>query len=83
MGCNCKVNKQILKIHKNYGYKYNVSWVARSKIKFKKSILNFVYIILIILFSPFVFVWFLYFIIKGKNIININKILKKFIRQNK
>jgi hypothetical protein len=83
MGCNCKVNKQILKIHKNYGHNINTSWVAKGKFRIKKSIFNVIYIMILLLLSPFAIVWFLYFLIRGKNIININKILKKFIRKSK
>lgn len=82
MGCNCKANKNIIKIYKNYGHKINVPWVQKFKFNLKESI-KFIFIfLLLILFLPILIILIIIFAFKNKNIININKLLNNFLKKN-
>jgi hypothetical protein len=81
MGCNCKVNKQISKIYKNYGYKNNVSWKTSLNFSFIESIKTLLIIKLLLICLPLFFVLILYKSANGKSTFNINKILKKYLRK--
>lgn len=80
MSCNCKTSKNILNLHKKYGYETNVSWFSKRKFNIKIKMLHITYLLLLIIFFPMVLLWAIVFIIRNKNIININKLFKKFIR---
>lgn len=80
MGCNCKVNKQILNIHNKFGFNTNASWGLKAKFHLEESIKTFLLLLLILIFSPFILIWFLGTIGREKKVINVNKIMKKFVR---
>lgn len=82
MSCNCKANKEIMKIYKNYGYKINTSWMQKFNFNLKENIkVIFIFLLLILLF-PIIFIIIIIFAFKNKNNININKLLKKFFKKN-
>lgn len=80
MGCNCKVTKDILNLHKKYGYEVKTSWFKTKALSLKEKTENSLIILLLILLSPIILIWFSISMLKGKRVYNINKILKKFIR---
>lgn len=83
MACNCKVNKQILDIHKKYGHKINVSWKERVFFKTKEMFKVLIVIIPLFILSPFVFILFLFLLFRGKKYINVNNLIRKLIGKQK
>lgn len=82
MGCNCKVKKDIITIHKKYGQKINVSWKERTLFNVKNKLLQIVYILIMLFLSPVIILFFIFFLVKGNKVININKILGKLMGKN-
>ena len=82
MGCDCKVKKDIITIYKKYGYKTNVSWKEKTLFSVKSKLLQFVYILIMLLLSPVIILFFIFLLVKGDKVININKILKKLMGKN-
>lgn len=83
MGCNCKINKQILNIHKKYGYRVNTPWKERISFKFKETVKALAIIIPMCLLSPFIFILFFFLFFRGKKVINVNKLIRKLIGKKK
>ena len=75
MGCNCKVNEHISKIHKNYGSKINLSWKEKISFRTIESFKYLIIILLCIIFLPLVILFYIIYGIKNKGVFNINKIL--------
>lgn len=82
MGCNCKVNQQIMKIHKQYGKKINIPWKENVKFKVVEGFKFILLGIIALALSPILFIIILIFVIKGYRTFNVNKILKYFLGKN-
>lgn len=82
MGCNCKVNKEIMKIQKEYGHKIDVSWKERMKFKFEEGLKLIIASFFIILCFPLIFVFVIIFTIRGNGKINVNKVLRFILRKD-
>lgn len=82
MGCNCKVNNEILKLHKEYGQNVQVPWRERAKFKLIEGIKLAAALLLIIPLLPLVFIFVLVSLIKGKGRIDVNKTLRILLRKN-
>lgn len=82
MSCNCKVKKEIINIHKNYGYKTNVSWKEKTLFSIKNKMLYILYVLLMLLLSPIILLFFIILLIKGNRVINVNDIIKKLMGKN-
>lgn len=83
MGCNCKTNEKILKINKKYGFEVNTPWKDIAKFRIEEFVKLILLIILIILFSPIIFIYLLTMFFIGKNTIDVNKILNSLLKQHK
>lgn len=82
MGCNCKVNKQILKIHKNYGNKINIPWSQKLHFKIVESLKIIIISGIVLLLLPFILLIIIFLMIIGKRNFNINKLIKKILVTN-
>lgn len=83
MGCNCKANEKILKIHKDYGKKVNIPWTTEMAFKTGELLKLLLAGVLALLTSPVIFIFLFIRCIQGKTVININEVLRKFIRHKK
>lgn len=83
MGCNCKTTKKILEIHKDYGYKKNVSWKEKTKFTTGEMFMRLLVIILLTIFFPIIFFMVFFQVLFGKRNFNINNILRILLRKNK
>ena len=79
MGCNCKVNQQIMKIHKNYGRSVNIPWKEKYKFRVIEGIKFILLGIIGLILFPIIFIIILIFFFKGYRTINVNKILSYFL----
>ena len=82
MRCNCKANKEIMKIYKNYGHKIDVSWKKKIKFRLIEGFKVILISLLCILFFPLIFIFVLIYSSKNNRSININKLLNKILRKN-
>lgn len=82
MACNCKANEYIKKIHKNYGHKTNIPWKERVNFNFTEGLKVILLGIGFIVFLPIIFIITLFLTFKGGNKLDINKILKFFLRKD-
>lgn len=82
MGCNCKANKEIMKIYKNYGHKIDVSWKEKIKFRLIEGFKLILISLLCILFFPLIFIFVLIYSSINNRSININKLLNKILRKN-
>lgn len=82
MGCNCKANKEIMKIYKNYGHKIDVSWKKKIKFRLIEGFKLILISLLCILFFPLIFIFVLIYSSINNRSININKLLNKILRKN-
>lgn len=82
MGCNCKVNKEIMKIHKEYGHNVNAPWKERVKFKFEEGVKLFIASLFVIIFFPLIFIFVIAFAIAGNGKINVNKLLRVILRKD-
>ena len=81
MGCNCKATEKILKIHKKYGNKINISWKEQMNFKVEQM-LKFILIFLVtVAFAPIIFIIITIMFIKGNTVIDLNKILKRLVNK--
>lgn len=78
MGCNCKVTKNILKLHKNYGHPTNVKISEKIIFKLKETLKTFLLVLVSIIIFPIILIVVCIMMFNGKTNININNILKKF-----
>ncbi len=83
MGCNCKVNEQILFLHKKFGNKINVSWKERGKFKITEFFKTIIIFLITLITTPILIIYFIIEIILGKNKFNINSILRKILKKNR
>ena len=81
MSCNCKVNSDILKIHKNYGVKNNISWKEKFSFNTVEGFKYIILILLVIIFIPLIIVIYFVYVFNNKQHININKLLKIILRK--
>lgn len=83
MGCNCKVNSKILKIHKKYGFSTtpNIS----EKINF--NVIEFLKLLLLtllfVIFLPIVIIVVIILAFTWSGRIDINKIFDLILRKNR
>ena len=82
MACDCKVNKQILKLHKEYGTKIYTPWKERIKFSFEEGLKFILIALLAILCFPVFFIFVLYMTLKGGSQFNVNKILRFILRKD-
>lgn len=83
MGCNCKANEKILKIHKDYGKKVNTPWTTEMTFKTGELLKLLLAGVIALLTAPVIFIFLIIRCIQGKTVININEVLRKFIRHKK
>lgn len=83
MGCNCKATEHIINVHKKYGWNVNAPWGEKIAFKTKEVVKIVIAFILGIVFSPIFLIVLLFLSIKGKTVINFNKILNKLLKGNK
>lgn len=83
MGCNCKANEQILKIHKDYGQKLNNTWQDRAMFRIKETFKVLIVLCLLFIFFPITLGVLIYLVIKGKRHFNFSIILKKMVGKDK
>lgn len=81
MGCNCKTTETIIKIHKQYGNKINVSWKKKFKFRISEFLKMFLLLLIVIILSPFIVIVIVFTIFIGKKNININKLLNILLRK--
>lgn len=82
MACDCKVNKQIIKLHKEYGKKINLPWKEKIGFRLEEGLKFIVLSLLIIIFLPIIFVYFFIRIITGNGYFNVNKMLRFILRKD-
>lgn len=82
MGCNCKVNKEIMKIHKDYGKTINIPWKEHAKFKIEETIKIICLGIFGVLSIPFIIVIVVLLMVIGKTHFNVNKLLNILLRNN-
>ena len=82
MGCNCKVNEEILKLHKEYGHNIHTPWKTRAKFKLTEGIKMFFVFLIIVIFFPVILAFFFITVLRGRRHININKILRFLLRKD-
>lgn len=81
MSCNCKVNKEIMKLHKEYGHDVRTPWKTRAKFKITEGIKLLILFLLMVVLLPLIFIFVIICVIRGKGHININKMLKFIMRK--
>lgn len=81
MGCNCKTTEKILKIHKKYGQERYVSLGEKIKFRTIEFFKFFLVILIAFIFIPIIFIFVMINTLKGKTNININKIIRKIVRE--
>lgn len=80
MGCNCKATEHILKIHKKYGNYASVPWKERVQFRTEESFKLVITFILIIITLPLFIIIILVNSLRGKSVINFNKIFNKLLK---
>lgn len=80
MGCNCKATENILKIQKKFGTPTYVSFRERFQFNIEEAAKFIVALVLVVLLSPFIFIFLLWRAFNGKTVINTNKLLQKLLR---
>lgn len=83
MGCNCKVNEQALKIHKEYGYESRASWKERIHFNLGSVLKLIIVTLLMILFFPIIALIITVKVIGGKRRFDVNKIVKRILARGK
>lgn len=83
MGCNCKTTEKIIDIQNRYGTKQQVSAIEKIKFYLEEFPKLTLIAILIVVFSPILLIIGIIFIIKENGVININKLLNRFIKQKR
>ena len=81
MGCNCKVNEKILRIHKKYGHRTNVKNSEKLFFHLKEKLKLFLLLPILIIFVPIIIIWIISSIVKGENNINISNFLNYFFKK--
>ena len=80
MGCNCKATENILKIQKKFGTPTYVPLRERFQFHIEEIGKLIVALILVILLSPFIFIFLLWRAFNGYTVIDTNKLLQKLLR---
>lgn len=83
MGCNCKATQQIIKIHKEYGYKIKAPFKERVKYTFSEALRMIMVVIIAILFFPFTLIALIVMTVSGKRNFNINNLLGVLLGKRK
>lgn len=83
MSCNCKTTEKIIKIHKDYGYKINVSWKENLKFKINEIVKILIILFIALIFSPLIFIVIIVLALIGKTNINISKFLNRILKKKK
>lgn len=83
MGCNCKVTKNILRLHKDYGQRKYVKVSDKILFKLKETLRLVIILVLMIFCFPIILIWILIKVISGKNNFNINKNLSTILKKRK
>lgn len=81
MGCNCKVTKKILDIHRKYGTPVQVSAIDKIKYYIEEFPKLLSIIVLGIIFSPILLIVFIVIIIQQNGAINITKLINRYIKR--
>lgn len=81
MGCNCKVTKKILDIHRKYGTPVQVSAIDKIKFYIEELPKLLSIIVLGIIFSPILLIVFIVIIIQQNGAINITKLINRYIKR--
>lgn len=83
MGCNCKANKQISKIYKNYGQQIKTPWVSTLKFNMFETLKFLVAIPIILLCIPLIFLYIVIRLFRGKSVFNVNNFVRFLMRKDK
>lgn len=82
MACDCKVNKQILKLHKEYGAKIYTPWKERMKFNLEEGLKFILIALLAVLCFPIFFIFVLCMTFKGNQHFNVNNLLRFILRKD-
>ena len=80
MGCNCKTTEKIIDIQNRYGTKQQVSAIEKIKFYLEEMPKLILIAILGVVFLPILVIVGIVLIIKENGVININKLLNRFIK---
>jgi lipopolysaccharide/colanic/teichoic acid biosynthesis glycosyltransferase len=83
MGCNCKTTEKIIDIQNRYGTKQQVSAIEKIKFYLEELPKLILIAILSVVFSPILLIVGIIVIVKENGVININKLLNRFIKQKR
>jgi hypothetical protein len=82
MGCNCKANEEILKIHKQYGHAIGSPWKERVQFRLEEGFKYILLCLLCILCFPLILILTIFFLAKGSGSINVNKLIRFLLRKD-
>jgi hypothetical protein len=82
MGCNCKANEEILKIHKQYGHAIGAPWKERVQFRLEEGFKYILLCLLCILCFPLILILTIFFLVKGSGNINVNKLIRFLLRKD-
>ena len=83
MACNCKANKQIMKIYKNYGNRIKTPWVSTVKFNFFETLKTIILIPIILLSLPLIFIYIIFQSKRRKSVFNVNNFVNFLMRKKK
>lgn len=81
MGCNCKTTETIIKIHKQYGNKINVSWKKKIRYNISELIMLIIKTVILFIIFPIILIIIIFRAFRGKTNINITNFLNILLKK--
>jgi hypothetical protein len=79
MGCNCKANEEIEKLHNKYGYIQDVSWKTKLSFGFEETLKTIILCLVIMVLFPLILIASCMLFFTKKRVININGIIRRLL----